>query len=123
LLTVAGRHPAFQEIAAALTRRERGPLHLSGLTTTAKALYLTLLWQATERPIVLVTGGSKQAEALQELVSTFFDLLVHQSGLQRPQLIPALDVIPSQRMSPHSEISGRSGCGGSPTARPVRAFQ
>jgi transcription-repair coupling factor (superfamily II helicase) len=43
-------------------------------------------------------------------VDTFFDLLVT-SDLPRPQTIPALDVLPAQRMSPHSEISEQRAIG------------
>ena len=37
---------------------------LSGLTTTAKALYSVLLWQLTERPLIVITAGNQQAETL-----------------------------------------------------------
>jgi hypothetical protein len=37
------RHPAFQELLGHLP--SGGSLSLSGLTTTAKALYSVLLWQ------------------------------------------------------------------------------
>ncbi len=43
-------------------------------------------------------------------MDTFFDLLVT-SDIARPQTIPALDVLPSQRMSPHSEISEQRAVG------------
>ena len=69
-----------------------------------------LLWQATERNLVVVVDGNKEAEALEELVDTFFDLLVT-ADLPRPQMIPALDVLPAQRLSPHSEISERRAVG------------
>ena len=98
-----GRHPAFQELVRALggpSRRE-----ISGLTTTAKALYAVLLWQAVERPLVVVVDGNKQAEALSESIETFFELLSSGRGIPRPQLLPALDVVPNQRLSPHAEIS------------------
>ncbi len=79
-------------------------MQLSGLTLTAKAIYSVLLWQTTGRPLLIVTDGSKQAEALSEAIGTFFDLLVtaHEQG--RPQLLPALDVLPFQGLSPHAEI-------------------
>ena len=32
-------------------------------------------------------------------------------NLERPQMIPALDVLPSQGLSPHSEISARRAVG------------
>ncbi len=104
------RDPAFQDAVSRLIRDPRARLSLSGLTTTAKALYIVLLWQATERNLVVVVDGNKQADALGELVDTFFDLLVT-SDLPRPQTIPALDVLPAQRMSPHSEISEQRAIG------------
>ena len=59
---------------------------------------------------MVVVDGNKQAETLGELVDTFFDLLVT-SDLPRPQTIPALDVLPGQRLSPHSEISEQRAVG------------
>jgi transcription-repair coupling factor (superfamily II helicase) len=104
LLTTPGRHAAFQELLRRLAAGEAA-LELSGLTTTAKALYSVLLWQGLERPLVIVVDGSKQAEALSEAIETFFDLLVSGRNAPRPQLLPALDVLPAQRLSPHAEIS------------------
>ena len=83
------RDPAFQDVVSRLTRDPHARLSLSGLTTTAKALYMVLLWQATERNVVVVVDGNKEAETLGELVDTFFDLLVT-ADLPRPQTIPAL---------------------------------
>jgi transcription-repair coupling factor (superfamily II helicase) len=105
-----GRDPAFQDAVSRLIRDPHARLALSGLTTTAKALYIVLLWQATERNLVVVVDGNNQADLLTELVDTFFDLLVT-SDLPRPQTIPALDVLPAQRMSPHSEISEQRAIG------------
>ena len=110
LLQSLSRDPAFQEIAAQLTRDSLARLSLSGLTATAKALYLVLLWQATERNLVAVVDGNKEAETLNELVETFFQLLVS-ADMPRPLMIPALDVIPSQRLSPHSEIAEQRAIG------------
>ena len=104
------RDPAFQDAVSRLLRDPHAHLSLSGLTTTAKALYIVLLWQATERNLVVVVDGNNQADVLTELVDTFFDLLVT-SDLPRPQTIPALDVLPAQRMSPHSEISEQRAIG------------
>jgi transcription-repair coupling factor (superfamily II helicase) len=104
------RDPAFQEVVTRLMRDPRARQSLSGLTTTAKALFIVLLWQATERNVIVVVDGNKQAETLGELVDTFFDLLVT-SDLPRPQTIPAMDVLPAQRMSPHSEIGAERAIG------------
>ena len=76
---------------------------LSGLTTTAKAAYSVLLWHSTGRPLIIVVDGNKQAEALFEAVNTFFNLFAPDDR-NGPQLLPALDVLPLQALSPHAEI-------------------
>jgi transcription-repair coupling factor (superfamily II helicase) len=106
-----GRHPSFAELVRKLSRDDKHRLSLSGLTTTAKALYVVLLWQHLERPLVLVVDGNKQAEALTELTGTFYDLLSTGGGTQRPQVIPALDVLPNQNLSPHTEITEQRAIG------------
>ncbi|HEY4365405.1 MAG TPA: transcription-repair coupling factor [Bryobacteraceae bacterium] len=111
LFHTLGRQPAFQELIAQLLRQENGPFALSGLTPAAKALYLVLLWQATERPILLVADGSQRAELLTELTGTFFDLLVGRPEAGKPQLLPALDVLPGQKLSPHTEIAEQRAIG------------
>jgi transcription-repair coupling factor (superfamily II helicase) len=98
------RDPAFQDLAAKLVRREAGPFSLAGLTPTAKALYLVLLWQVTERPMLVVSDNNQHTEALTELVGTFFDLLISRPEVGRPQMLPALDVLPGQNVAPHKEI-------------------
>jgi transcription-repair coupling factor (superfamily II helicase) len=105
-----GREAAFQEAVGQLLRDPHARLSLSGLTTTAKALYTVLLWQATERPLIVIADGNKEAETLAEAIETFFDLLVT-ADIPRPQLVPALDVLPSQRLSPHSEIAAQRAIG------------
>ena len=102
-----GRHPAFQEALRRISTG--GSASISGLTTTAKALYSVLLWQLSGRPVLLVVDGNKQAEALSEAVQTFFQLLASEagapgSGRSGPQLLPGLDVLPMQNLSPHAEI-------------------
>ena len=55
LFHTLSRHPAFQDLAAKLVRRDAGPLSLAGLTPTAKALYLVLLGRSTERPMLVIS--------------------------------------------------------------------
>ena len=116
-----GRHPSFQNAlrllvsthnataghasdgTAAITDAAGSHASLSGLTTTAKAAYSVLLWQATGRPLIIVVDGNKQAEALFEAVNTFFGLFAADDR-NGPQLLPALDVLPLQNLSPHAEI-------------------
>ncbi len=92
----------FQELSSRVGSRERyGTLRLSGLTLTARAVYAALLYRETGRPQIIITDGNKQAEALYPLLRTFCDLL--DAGTV-PLLLPALDVMPGQGMSPHAEI-------------------
>ena len=103
-----GRHPSFQD---ALHRLSTGrKTSLSGLTTTAKALYSVLLWQTSGKPLIIVVDGSKQAESLFEAVETLFGLLAAEDR-NSPQLLPALDVIPMQNLSPHAEICEQRAIG------------
>ncbi len=106
LFQTLARNPAFQELTGKLLRREPGPFSLAGLTPTGKALYLVLLWQATERPLIVISDSNQRAEQLAELTETFFNLLISHSG-SGPELLPALDVLPGQKLSPHSEITGQ----------------
>ena len=105
LLHSAARQAGFQALLQHLTRGEHGPFSLSGLVNTAKALYLVLLYQATEKPLFVLVDGNKEAETLLESVQVFFQLFFEGRDLPDPQLIPALDVLPHQRLSPHNEIS------------------
>lgn len=99
------REAAFTQLVQAM--RISGSLAgLSGLTRTAKAIYLSLLYEATGRPILVVTDTSKNADSMAELVETFFPLLVSSRG-GRTQLLPAFDVLPGQQLSIHNEISER----------------
>ena len=106
-----GRQEAFQHLVSAILRHEAGPFSLAGLTPTAKALYAVLLWQVTERPLVLIADGNQRAEVLAELAGTFFELLIARPEAGRPALLPALDVLPGQKLSPHTEISEQRAIG------------
>jgi transcription-repair coupling factor (superfamily II helicase) len=98
-----GKHPALQEALRRL-RDKPAAVELSGLTLTAKAAYSVLLWQLSGHPLLIVTDGAKESEALTEAIDTFFDLLVSGRDPARPQLLPALDTLPFQDLAPHAEI-------------------
>ncbi len=104
------RNAAFQDAVGRLIHEPHARVSLAGLTPTAKALYAVLLWQATEQPLMIVVDGNNRAESLSESIETFWDLLVA-SDVPRPQLVPALDVLPAQRLSPHGEISAQRAIG------------
>src|SRR4029077_19319601 len=55
--------------------------------------------------------GNQRAEVLAVLTGTFFDLLIGRPEVGRPGLLPALDVLPGQRLSPHTEISEQRAIG------------
>ena len=109
------RNPRIEELFAGLARSAGlqdliqrlaagGPhsaLRLSGLTLTAKAAYSTVIYRATGRQQILIADGSKQAEALFPAIATFCGLF---DTPHPPLLLPALDVLPGQGMSPHAEI-------------------
>jgi transcription-repair coupling factor (superfamily II helicase) len=103
------RHPAFQELVRRLSVEQSGRSQLAGLTPTAKALYLSLLWQALEQPLLVVTESPRTAENLHALLETFHQLLQAGRGAPPPLLVPALDTLPGQNLSPHSELkAGRA---------------
>ncbi len=93
---------SFKALASRLASRDHfGTLRLSGLTLTAKAVYAALLHKETRRPLVIVTDGNKQAEALYPTLRTFCDLF---DAGTTPLMLPAIDTLPGQNMSPHAEI-------------------
>ncbi len=102
LFSGLARNATFQSLASKVgAATGPGLFRLSGLTLTAKAIYCALLHAATRRPQILIVDGNKQAEALYPLLRTFCDLL---DPGHAPLLLPALDVLPGQAMSPHAEI-------------------
>jgi transcription-repair coupling factor (superfamily II helicase) len=105
LFQSSAKQSAFQALLQQLTRGEPGQYNISGLVSTAKALYLALLYQSTERPLLVIVDGSKEAEELLESTQTFFKLLIDDRDLPEPQMLPAHDVLPHQKLSPHNEIA------------------
>ena len=95
------REPAFQSLAGRLASPGSRRMRFSGLTATARAIYAALLHEETGRPQIIVTEGAKEAEALTQALRSFAEIV----GIRRsPVLLPALDVLPGQGMSPHAEI-------------------
>ena len=96
-----GRDAGFLEAVRRLSGG--GNATLSGLTTTAKAVYTVLLANTLNRPLLVVVDGNRQAETLSGAVDTFYELLMPDIRIA-PQLLPALDALPLQNLSPHAEI-------------------
>jgi transcription-repair coupling factor (superfamily II helicase) len=87
-----------QPLAAGVGRRR-----VSGLTATARALYLPLLARAAKAPVFVVVADNRAAESLQLLVQEACDLT---GALDRDSIIrlPAHDVLAFENLSPHPEI-------------------
>jgi transcription-repair coupling factor (superfamily II helicase) len=80
-----------------------GRRRVSGLTATARALYLPLFVRASNAPAVMIVADNKAAEALHTAVLAACDL----HGALPPESVlrlPGHDVLPFENLSPHLEI-------------------
>src|SRR5271163_514619 len=80
-----------------------GRRRVSGLTFTARALYLPFFVRAAQAPCVIIVADNKAAEALQAAVLSACEL----TGALPPESVlrlPAHDVLPFENLSPHPEI-------------------
>src|SRR5258707_7690984 len=80
-----------------------GRRRVSGLTFTARALYLPFFVRAATAPCVIIVADNKAAEALHAAVLSACEL----TGALNPESVlrlPAHDVLPFENLSPHPEI-------------------
>jgi transcription-repair coupling factor (superfamily II helicase) len=80
-----------------------GRKRVSGLTATARALYLPLFARAAQSPVVVVVADNKAADALQLALRAACEL----TGAIEPERVlrlPAHDVLPFENMSPHPDV-------------------
>src|SRR5580693_6155652 len=80
-----------------------GRRRVSGLTFTARALYLPLFVRAANAPCLILVADNKSAEALHAAILSTCELtgaLATESVLR----FPAHDVLPFENLSPHPEI-------------------
>jgi transcription-repair coupling factor (superfamily II helicase) len=80
-----------------------GRRRVSGLTFTARALYLPFFVRAANAPCVIIVADNKAAEALHAAVLSVCELtgaIPAESVLR----LPAHDVLPFENLSPHPEI-------------------
>jgi transcription-repair coupling factor (superfamily II helicase) len=83
-----------------------GRRRVSGLTATARALYLPLMARAARQPVVVVVADNKAAETLEPLVKAGCEL----TGAIDPARVvrlPAHDVLPFENLSPHPDVQER----------------
>ncbi len=87
-----------QALASGVGRRR-----VSGLTATARALYLPLFVRIAKVPVFVVVSDNRAAEALQLAVQAACDLT---GELDRNAVVrlPAHDVLPFENLSPHPDL-------------------
>ena len=80
-----------------------GRRRVSGLTATARAIYLPLMARAARQPVIVVVADNKAAEALEPMLRAGCEL----TGAVDPSAVvrfPAHDVLPFENLSPHPDV-------------------
>ncbi len=80
-----------------------GRRRVSGLTATARSLYLPLMARAARQPVIVIVADNKAAEALELSLRVCCEL----TGAIDPARVvrlPAHDVLPFEHLSPHPEV-------------------
>jgi len=80
-----------------------GRRRVSGLTATARSLYLPLMARAAKQPVIVVVADNKAAEALEPMLKAGCEL----TGAVDPDRVvrlPAHDVLPFENLSPHPDV-------------------
>src|ERR1700747_1785412 len=103
LLARVGRRPVVEEAVDKL-RRSGGFIRLDGLTDPAKTLVAAFAATELARPAILIVESNQRAEALVEPLRWFYRAVTGKPG-HRVVHLPALEVLPYARRSPHAEIS------------------
>ncbi len=80
-----------------------GRRRVSGLTATARSLYLPLMARAAKHPVIVIVADNKAAEALEPTLRAGCEL----TGAIDPGRVvrfPAHDVLPFENLSPHPDV-------------------
>ncbi len=102
LLADLERSPAFEQAARHL-QMGRGRRRVSGLTSSARALYLPFFARAARLPAIVLVADNKAAESLYIAVRAACEL----TGALPPERVVKLlapDVLPFEHLSPHAEV-------------------
>ena len=89
--------------AATHLKAGAGRIGVSGLTPTAKSLYVAMLARLASRPLVVLVRDNRAAEEMLPVLEAFCDL----TGGPPPGSVvklPCFDVLPFENLSPHPEI-------------------
>src|ERR1017187_6370101 len=92
----------FERVRRHLSLRS-GRRRVSGLTATARALYVPLMARAAKQLVVVVVADNKAAEALEAALRAGCEL----TGAVDPGAVvrlPAHDVLPFENLSPHPDV-------------------
>jgi transcription-repair coupling factor (superfamily II helicase) len=76
---------------------------VSGLTATARSIYLPLMARAARQPVIVVVADNKAAEALEPMLRAGCELTGAVDPAQVARL-PAHDVLPFENLSPHPDV-------------------
>ena len=102
LLADLEHSPSFEQARRHLALA-RGRRRVSGLTSTARSLYLPFFARAANVPVVIVVADNKAADTLQIALRAGCEL----TGAIVPERVlklPAHDVLPFENLSPHPEV-------------------
>ena len=80
-----------------------GRRRVSGLTNTARSIYIPLFARAARQPVIVVVADNKAAEALEPLLRAGCELTGAVDFAQVVRL-PAHDVLPFENLSPHPDV-------------------
>jgi transcription-repair coupling factor (superfamily II helicase) len=93
---------AFERVRRHLSLAS-GRRRVSGLTATARSLYLPLMARAARQPVIVIVADNKAAEALEPTLRAGCEL----TGAIDPDRVvrlPAHDVLPFENLSPHPDV-------------------
>ena len=110
LLSGLAKHPSFETTLAACRGGPGETIRLTGLNSTAKALYTVLLAERTAGPVVAVVNSNIEADRFAETAGAFFELF-EVSAACEPFALHCQDVTPYEGLSPHPEISEKRAVG------------
>ncbi|KAA6460252.1 transcription-repair coupling factor [Acidobacteria bacterium AB60] len=94
--------PGFERVRRHLSLAS-GRRLVSGLTVTARALYIPLFARAVRQPVIVLVADNKSAEALEPMLRAGCEL----TGAIDPARVvrlPAHDVLPFENLSPHPDV-------------------
>src|SRR5215831_18986133 len=103
LLAQIARRPAIGE-ACDRIRRDAGEVRIAGLSDSAKALVMPLVFRETGHPAILVVDSNARAEAFLEPIRWCYRAITGKQG-RRVAHLPAYEVLPYEGRSPHAEIA------------------